>query len=95
MIKESSYFEGNVKSLGFDNDQGTQSVGVMLAGTYTFSTGAPERMTVISGAISVKFIDNDGIVEYRAGESFEVAGDSSFDVTIAQPTAYLCEYLAK
>ena len=30
---------------------------------------------------------------FKSGDSFEVAGDSSFDVKVAEATAYLCEYL--
>ncbi|WP_152593347.1 pyrimidine/purine nucleoside phosphorylase, partial [Vibrio navarrensis] len=30
---------------------------------------------------------------YNAGEAFEVAGKSSFDLQVEIATAYLCEYL--
>ncbi len=50
-IKENSYFAGSVKSLGFNQKDQDVSVGVMLPGEYTFGTQAPERMTVVKGAL--------------------------------------------
>lgn len=93
MIKENAYFDGNVKSLGFTQQDGDSSVGVMAAGEYTFGTAAPERMTVIKGALTVKLPNTQEWITYQAGESFNVIGDSSFDLQVAVNTAYLCEYL--
>ncbi|KJY82907.1 hypothetical protein TW81_11940 [Vibrio galatheae] len=95
MIKANSYFEGQVQSLGFTQQDGDSSVGVMAVGEYTFGTAAPEKMTVVKGALTVKIAGEEEWVTYQAGESFNVAGDSSFDLQVQQPTAYLCEYLSK
>ncbi|MDH5911162.1 pyrimidine/purine nucleoside phosphorylase [Vibrio splendidus] len=95
MIKENTYFEGGVKSLAF-NQAGAGadvSVGVMAAGEYTFGTAAPEKMTVVKGALIVKRVGDDDWTTYQSGESFDVAGDSSFDLQVKEATAYLCEYL--
>ncbi|CAH8193553.1 pyrimidine/purine nucleoside phosphorylase [Vibrio aestuarianus] len=93
MIKENSYFEGNVKSLGFTQQDGDSSVGVMAPGEYTFGTAAPERMTVVKGTLVIKRIGDEEWSTFNSGESFEVAGNSSFDLQVARSTAYLCEYL--
>ncbi|WP_105901293.1 pyrimidine/purine nucleoside phosphorylase [Vibrio gangliei] len=93
MIKENTYFEGSVKSLGFTQQDGDSSVGVMAAGEYTFGTAAPERMTVVKGALTVKLPGTQDWVTYQSGESFNVIGDSSFDLKVEVATAYLCEYL--
>lgn len=93
MIKENTYFEGGVKSLGFTQQDGDSSVGVMAPGTYTFSTANPECMTVVKGALTIKRIGDDDWKIFNAGDAFEVAGNSSFDVKVAEATAYLCEYL--
>lgn len=93
MIKENSYFEGNVKSLGFTQQDGDSSVGVMAPGEYTFGTAAPERMTVVKGTLVIKRLGDEEWSTFNSGESFEVAGNSSFDLQVAQSTAYLCEYL--
>ncbi|GAA5647652.1 MULTISPECIES: pyrimidine/purine nucleoside phosphorylase [Vibrio] len=93
MIKENTYFEGGVKSLGFTQQDGDSSVGVMLPGEYTFGTAAPERMTVVKGALIIKRAGDADWQTFAAGESFDVAGDSSFDLKVEVATAYLCEYL--
>ena len=54
MIKENTYFDGNVKSLGFKQQGSASSVGVMAPGEYTFGTAAPEKMTVVKGALTIK-----------------------------------------
>ncbi len=93
MIKENTYFEGNVKSLAFDHADQTMSVGVMAEGEYTFGTEAPEKMTIVKGKLTVKIKEIEGWNVYLAGESFDVPGDSSFDVKVEQSAVYLCEYL--
>lgn len=94
MIKANSYFEGQVQSLGFTQQDGESSVGVMAAGEYTFGTDAPEKMTVVKGALTVKQAGEQEWKTYNAGESFNVPGKSSFDLQVAVSTAYLCEYLS-
>ncbi|EGA72150.1 hypothetical protein VISI1226_05079 [Vibrio sinaloensis DSM 21326] len=93
MIKVNSYFEDSVKSLGFNQAGEDSSVGVMLAGEYTFGTAAPERMTVIKGEMTIKRQGDADWTTFKSGEAFEVAGDSSFDLKLPVTTAYLCEYL--
>ncbi|MDF4605816.1 pyrimidine/purine nucleoside phosphorylase [Vibrio parahaemolyticus] len=92
-IKENSYFAGGVKSLGFNQHGQDVSVGVMLPGEYTFGTQAPERMTVVKGALVVKRVGGADWTTYSSGESFDVEGNSSFELQVNDATAYLCEYL--
>ncbi|EPF7975634.1 pyrimidine/purine nucleoside phosphorylase [Vibrio harveyi] len=92
-IKENSYFAGGVKSLGFSQQGQDVSVGVMLPGEYTFGTQAPERMSVVKGALIVKKAGEVDWVTYNIGEFFEVEGNSSFELQVKDATAYLCEYL--
>lgn len=93
MIKENSYFDGGVKSLGFTQQDGDSSVGVMAPGEYTFGTGAPEKMTVVKGVLTIKREGETEWTAFQAGESFDVSGNSSFDLIVKESTAYLCEYL--
>lgn len=93
MIKENRYFDDQVKSLGFEQNGESLSVGVMDKGEFTFGTGAPEKMTVVSGALTVKLPGEESWVTFAAGEAFDVPGESSFDVKVEEPTAYLCEYI--
>ncbi|MGF1695541.1 pyrimidine/purine nucleoside phosphorylase [Vibrio lamellibrachiae] len=92
-INVNEYFEGNVKSLGFSQQEAQSSVGVMAVGSYTFGTAAAEKMTVVKGGLTIKRVDDNDWVTFSDGESFDVIADSSFDVKVSVPTAYLCEYL--
>jgi len=93
MLTHNNYFDGHVQSIGFERRGRRTTVGVIDAGEFHFGTQAPERMTVVSGELAVRL---DGASEWRhyhAGTSFEVPGDSGFDVRAALPAGYVCEFL--
>ncbi len=92
MIQPNTYFDDHVRSLGYADDQGKATVGVMLPGEYTFNTAAPETMTVITGRLTVKLPGDEAFFDYDAPASFEVPGDSAFALKVATPTAYLCRF---
>lgn len=92
-LQHNTYFDDAVQSIGFERDGARQSVGVMAPGEYHFGTDAPERMTVVQGELVVRLPGSDEWTAYGAGTSFEVPGSSGFDLQVAAPTAYLCEYL--
>lgn len=92
MLKHNSYFDGQVQSVGFERLGRRMTVGVIAPGQFHFGTEAAERMTVVSGELSVQLGDGQW-QSYPAGTQFEVAGKSGFEVRAAQPTAYLCEFL--
>jgi uncharacterized protein YaiE (UPF0345 family) len=91
-LQHNTYFDGAVQSIGFARDGARVSVGVMDAGDHHFGTDAPERMTVVHGELVVRLAGGDWQA-FGAGTSFDVPGSSSFDLQVAAPTAYLCEYL--
>lgn len=93
MLSVNSYFDDKVKSIGFTQRQNTVSVGVMLPGNYTFGTNAAEKMSVITGALTIKRSSDVDWVTFQSGEFFSVEGNSSFEVKVELETAYLCEYL--
>ncbi|WP_058911646.1 pyrimidine/purine nucleoside phosphorylase [Entomohabitans teleogrylli] len=94
MLQSNEYFEGKVKSIGFTSSStGRASVGVMEQGEYTFGTGQPEEMTVVSGALRVLLAGEIEWKVYAAGEVFHVPGQSEFHLQVAEPSAYLCRYL--
>ena len=92
MLQVNEYFDGKVKSIGFEDDQGPVTSGVMAPGEYTFSTSSHEHMVVISGALTVRLPGSDAWVRYAAGASFDVPADASFDLKVDTATAYLCRY---
>ena len=92
MFKTNEYFDGNVLSIAYESETNPASVGVMAPGNYVFSTAAKEKMTVITGALEIQMPDASESTTYGPGESFDVAADSSFNVTVKNETAYLCVY---
>jgi uncharacterized protein YaiE (UPF0345 family) len=93
MLKSNEYFDGKVKSIGFSHAGQNATVGVMDIGDYEFSTGAPELMVVIDGALSVQVPGSMGWQEFPAGTSFKVPGNAKFQLKVSQPTAYLCRFI--
>ncbi|MBE9395830.1 pyrimidine/purine nucleoside phosphorylase [Pontibacterium sp. N1Y112] len=86
------YFDGNVKSIGFENSEGRVTAGVMAPGEYEFGTSENELMKVVSGELIVKLPGEEEFNAYPSGTEFKVAANQSFQVKIEQPTAYLCFY---
>jgi len=92
MFDTNEYFDGKVKSIAFQTETLPATVGVMAAGEYVFNTADKEKMTVVSGALTIKMPGEDSETTYRAGESFDVPANSSFNVKVSVDTAYLCLY---
>lgn len=92
MFDTNEYFDGKVKSIAFNDKEKAATVGVMAAGEYVFNTNDKEKMSVISGELSIQLDGETQTVVYSAGESFDVPANSTFNVTVTGDTAYLCEY---
>ncbi|TWU03642.1 pyrimidine/purine nucleoside phosphorylase [Neorhodopirellula pilleata] len=86
------YFDGKVKSIGFENSEGRITSGVMAVGDYEFGTSEHELMKVTSGAILAKLPGSDSFETFKAGQQFEVDANQKFQVKIEEPTSYLCYY---
>lgn len=94
MLNVSEYFDGKVKSIGFDSaSTGRASVGVMAEGEYAFGTAQAEEMTVVSGSLKVLLPGETEWKLYQPGDVFNVPGHSEFHLQVAEPSAYLCRYL--
>ena len=95
-MEHNHYFDGQVQSLGFERLGLRATVGVMEAGDYRFNTGAPERMTVVSGRLMVQLPGTQAWLTCLAGSAFEIPADDSFAVRVESgPVAYLCEFLPR
>jgi len=92
MITENQYFDGNVKSLGYQTTEGKSTVGVINPGEYTFGTAQKEIMHVIEGELTALLPNAAEWQNIKAGSSFEVPANSSFKVKTSVQTAYLCQY---
>jgi len=92
MFKINEYFDGKVKSIAFQGRDKPATVGVMAAGDYVFNTSEREKMTVVTGELAIRLEGETAVKSYHAGESFEVAANSAFNVSVPADCAYLCEY---
>ena len=87
------YFDGKCVSHGITLADGTKkSVGVILPSTLTFNTGAPEVMELVDGRCRVRLAGSDSWVGYAGGQSFNVPGQSSFDIEVSQALHYICHF---
>ena len=88
------YFDGKCVSHSITLADGTKkSVGVILPATLTFNTGAPEIMESVAGSCRVKLAGEAGWKTYNAGESFNVPGNTSFDIEVSgEPYHYICHF---
>ncbi|RFM31577.1 pyrimidine/purine nucleoside phosphorylase [Chitinophaga silvisoli] len=91
IVSHNVYFDGKVQSLGIATEKGRATVGVMKKGTYVFNTSSPEVMEVITGTMSTKLSGGEWL-HHKKGDSFEVAGNSSFEVVCETEVAYICYY---
>ena len=87
------YHDGKVTSRTVIMPTGEmKTLGVMLPGTYRFSTQAPERIDVTQGNCRVKLANEQTWTDYQAGQSFEVPGNSHFEIEIVNLVDYVCHF---
>lgn len=92
--KANIYFDGKVNSRTVQFADGTEkTLGFMMPGEYTFSTAAKEIMEIMAGDLEVLLPNSEQWQSINAGESFEVAANSKFEIKIKTPTDYCCSYL--
>ena len=92
MINVNEYFDGKVKSMGLENNEGAVNCGVMLPGEYEFGTTTVEYMTVVSGLLTIQQPGESEWKEYKPFETFIVEKDVKFKVKVEETTAYKCLY---
>ena len=94
VVREANvYFGGKVTSRTVVFDDGTKkTLGFMLAGEYSFDTGAAEVMEMIGGEMDVKLPGSDEFKTYKTGESFDVPANSKFDLVVKEFADYCCSY---
>ena len=91
--KANVYFGGNVSSRTVKfADGSTKTLGLMLAGEYTFNTAAPELMEILAGELEV-LLPNSDWQSIKGGEAFNVPANSAFTMKVTVPTDYICSFL--
>ena len=91
--KANVYFDGKCVSHTVQLADGTRkSIGVILPATLTFNTSVPEIMETVAGSCRVRLKGELDWKEYGEGQSFNVPGNSSFDIEVREPYHYVCHF---
>ena len=96
VAKANVYFDGRVVSHTLWMPDGTKkTLGLIYPGEYRFSTEAAERMDLVAGSCRVRLAGETGWKDYPAGTSFDVPGESSFEIAVAGGiTEYVCSFIS-
>ncbi|MDT8382840.1 MAG: pyrimidine/purine nucleoside phosphorylase [Gammaproteobacteria bacterium] len=92
MLTNNEYFDGRVRSIGFQTESLPATVGVMAPGEYEFNTSQKETMTVVSGTLRVKLPNSSEWTSYHQNDHFIVEANQRFQLKVDVDTAYLCTY---
>lgn len=92
--KANVYFGGNVTSRTVLFAGGEKkTLGIMMPGDYEFGTADKEIMEIMAGSLQVQLPGSAEWKPIRAGETFEVPGNSKFKLKVAEVTDYCCSYV--
>jgi uncharacterized protein YaiE (UPF0345 family) len=91
MINVNEYFQGRIKSLGFELKATPYTAGVLLPGNYTIDTEKEEHITATVGEFEVRPPGCDWKT-VRTGETIMIPSKSSFDIKVIEPASYICRY---
>lgn len=94
VVKQANvYFDGKCVSHTLLFADGTKkTVGVIFPSSLVFNTGAPETMELNAGRCRIRLEGESGWKEYRGGQSFDVPGNSSFEIETLELLDYVCHF---
>ena len=95
LTKANVFFEGKVVShtLLFP-DGSKKTLGLIYPGQYHFGTDKAERMELTAGQCAIKLDGASTSATYQAGQAFDVAAKSGFDIEVKSGICeYICSYL--
>ena len=73
-------------------DGSKKSVGVIFPSSLVFNTGAPEIMELNAGKCRIRLKGESEWKTYEGGQSFNVPGNSSFDIETIETLDYVCHF---
>ena len=92
--KANIFFDGKCVSHNVLFADGTRkSVGVIFPSSLVFNTGAPEIMEINAGLCRITLAGENTSNEYRAGQSFSVPANSSFQIETLETLDYVCHFI--
>ena len=93
--KANIYFDGKCISHSIVFADGTKkTIGVIFPSSLTFNTGAPEVMELNAGKCRIRLKGESEWKRYEGGQSFNVPGNSSFDIETTETLDYVCHFVA-
>ena len=93
--KANIYFDGKCVSHTVLFADGTKkTIGVIFPSSLTFNTGAPEIMELNAGKCRIRLKGETEWKSYEGGLSFNVPGNSSFDIETQETLDYVCHFVA-
>jgi|TARA_B110000238_G_C15997133_1_gene382794 hypothetical protein len=91
----SIHFDGKVTSRKITFlDGSVKTLGIMMIGEYEFATAEEELMEILAGDTEILLAGDTDWQAIKAGQSFEVAANSSFKIKAKTITDYCCSYIA-
>ena len=91
--KANIYFDGQCVSHTVLLADGTKKTcGVIFPSKLTFNTDAAEDMEINAGVCKIKLAGSNQWQTYRAGQTFSVPGQSSFDIETLETLDYVCHF---
>ena len=87
------YFDGKVTSRVVNfNDGSTKTLGIMMPGSFEFSTEQHELMDIMAGELDVLLPGHDEWQTICGGDSFEVPAETIFKLRVKSVVDYCCSY---
>jgi uncharacterized protein YaiE (UPF0345 family) len=91
VAKANVYFDGKVVSHSILFPDGSKkTLGLIYPGKFHFGTDKAERMEIVAGQCVVKLDGQAAVNTYSAGQAFDVAAKSGFDIEVQSG---ICEYI--
>ncbi len=91
VAKANVYFDGKVISHTLHFPDGSKkTLGLIYPGQFHFGTDKAERMEIVAGRCVVLLNGDAETRDYGAGQTFDVPGNSGFDIQVG---AGICEYV--
>ena len=91
MINVNEYFDGRIKSLGFELEGTQYTTGVMLPGNYSIDTEKEEHITMTLGRFEIRLPGLDWKT-IKIGDTIVIPANATFDLKITKPASYVCMY---
>ena len=89
------YFDGKVTSRTITFKDGSfKTLGIMMPGDYKFGTNEKELMEITAGECEILLSGSDEWQSISGGQTFNVDGDSSFEIKAKTIIDYCCTYIS-